>query len=268
MPVFEHDGISLHYEVEGDGPPLLLLAGMASDSASWAPIVPALSERFTVIRPDNRLTGRTRPLDAPVSLPLYAGDAAALLDHFGHARAHVAGHSMGGLIALQLAGDAPERLVSLTLIASAPLRSARNQHVLETLVALRESGAPEELWLRSFYPWLFVPGFFDDPANVPGAISAALGYAHAQGAAAMRRQVDALKAVDAAALAPRIACPAQAILGAQDLLYPLGEASAALERIEGIRIEVIEGAAHSVHWDAPDKVAAAIADFALQEQAA
>ena len=51
------DGVSLHYEIDGNGPPLMLIAGTASDSASWGPLVEPLSRRFTVIRPDNRSTG-------------------------------------------------------------------------------------------------------------------------------------------------------------------------------------------------------------------
>ena len=58
MPVLERDDLELHYEIEGDGPPLLMIAGMASDSASWAPLVPLLTPHFTLIRPDNRTTGR------------------------------------------------------------------------------------------------------------------------------------------------------------------------------------------------------------------
>ena len=255
MPELLLDDITLHYEVDGSGPPLLLIAGMASDSASWAPLVPLLAPHFTVIRPDNRMTGRTRPIEAAVSLPLYAADCAALLAHLGLGAAHVMGHSMGGLIAMQLAASHADQVATLSLLASAPLRSGRNQHILETMVDLRDSGAPEDLWLRSFYPWLFTPSFFDDPANVPGALSAAMAYAHAQGAAAMRRQVEALKELDAQALVPQISAPVQAILGAQDLLYPLEPTKAALNQFVNIRLEIIEQAAHSAHWDAPDLVA-------------
>lgn len=58
MPEFESSGATVHYEIAGDGPPLLLIAGTASDSASWGPLPPFLPGR-RLIMPDNRGTGRT-----------------------------------------------------------------------------------------------------------------------------------------------------------------------------------------------------------------
>ena len=56
MPELALKDITLHYEVDGSGPPLVLLAGMLSDSATWAVIAPLLTQNFTIIRPDNRTT--------------------------------------------------------------------------------------------------------------------------------------------------------------------------------------------------------------------
>lgn len=95
MPTFEQGNVSLHYEISGNGPPLLLIAGMMSDSASWAPLVPLLEPHFTVMRPDNRTTGRTMPMEAPASVDLFAADCAGLLEHLNLGPAHIMGHSLG-----------------------------------------------------------------------------------------------------------------------------------------------------------------------------
>ena len=95
MPKLERPDLSLHYEVTGNGPPLLLLAGFMSDHASWTPLVPLLAGHFSCIAPDNRTTGQTTPWDAPVSVKHMADDAVALMDHLGHDRFHIVGHSMG-----------------------------------------------------------------------------------------------------------------------------------------------------------------------------
>ena len=58
MPQFERPGASIHYEVTGNGPPLLLIAGTASDNASWGPLIPPLSEQFRLIMIDNRGSGK------------------------------------------------------------------------------------------------------------------------------------------------------------------------------------------------------------------
>ena len=66
MPSFTHDGIDTHYERKGRGRPLMLVAGLAADSAFWAPSVDALAAHYDVVMPDNRGAGRTTPLDAEI----------------------------------------------------------------------------------------------------------------------------------------------------------------------------------------------------------
>ncbi|AVO38941.1 alpha/beta fold hydrolase [Pukyongiella litopenaei] len=252
MPGLRLADVTLHYEIGGNGPPLLLIAGMASDSASWLPLLPLLEPRFTVIRPDNRSTGRTTPWEAPTGPAINAADCAALLAHLGLGPAHVLSHSMGGLIALQLGMDAPEAVASLTLAASAPMRLQRNSAIFRNLVAIRRSDAPPDTWLRALYPWLFDPAAFDDPAALDAAAAAALVYPHGQSADAMDHQLRALDRFDPSGL--RVAHPAQAILGGRDLLIPEAPARAALAALGDVPVHLIADAGHSIHWDAPHAV--------------
>jgi pimeloyl-ACP methyl ester carboxylesterase len=261
MPVLTLPDVALHYEIEGAGPPLMLLAGTASDSASWGPLVPGLARQFTVIRPDNRSTGRTRPLEAPLSLAHWAGDALALAAHLGLGPVAVAGHSLGGMIGLAMAAEAPGAVARLAMLASAPARIGRNLALFDLILRLRAPGQPPDLWLRAFLPWLFHPRFFEVPGQLEGALAQSLAYPHAQGPAAMAAQVAALAAADPAPLAPRVACPVLAVLAADDLLIPEGAARAALAPIPDLRVAVVPGAGHSVHWDAPEAVLAALIPF-------
>jgi pimeloyl-ACP methyl ester carboxylesterase len=228
---------------------------MMSDGASWGPLVPLLAPRFTVIRPDNRTTGRTSPLDAPAGLTEWAGDAVALLDLLGLPRAHVAGHSLGGLIALQMAAMAPERVGRLALLASAPVRLGRTEAVLRHLLTLREPGLPPDLWLRGLFPWLFHPRLFDDPAAVDVVVAASLAYPHAQGSEAMARQIKAYERSQGALEFPNPLPHTVAILAADDLFLPPVLARQALASLGPSRIVEIAEAGHSVHWDAPEAVA-------------
>ncbi|MDG1115717.1 MAG: alpha/beta fold hydrolase [Flavimaricola sp.] len=262
MPTAHLPGVDLHYEVEGSGPPVVLIAGAVSDSASWGPLVPLLAAHFTVIRPDNRLAGRTRMTsDGDVTLADWAGDIIALTDHLGIDRPHLVGHSLGGLIALAASDAAPDRVASLTLLSSAPMRLSRNTALFNTLLALRAEGQPPDLWLRAFFPWLFHPRFFDTPDGVEEAIRQSLAYPHAQPVAAMARQVAAMVQIDTEGLGSATACPALALLAADDLLIPGQTARAALAQVPGIRIETVAEAGHSIHWDAPDSVAEHVISF-------
>ena len=259
MPTLSLPDITLQYEITGDGPPLLLLPGMLSDNASWAPLIPLLSGRFTLILPDPRGAGRTVPWDAPLTLQALAGDMLALLDHLGHARAHVAGHSMGGLVALTLAGRAPGRVASVTCMASTPLPSARIPAIFAALTEARRAG-PEGLWLRQLFPWLFHDRFFRDPQAVEDAVAASLAYPHLQSAEAMAHQTRALGRLDIASLPQAVTVPGLALLAEEDALIPPGPAGRALERM-GLTVRTLPKAGHSLHWDAPEAVAGALADF-------
>lgn len=116
MPPLRH--IALYYETHGDGAPLLLIHGLGSSTLDWAPQVAHFSERFRVITLDVRGHGRSDKPPGPYSVPIFAGDLVELLDALHIESAHLAGISMGGMIAFQLAVDAPQRVRSLTIVNS------------------------------------------------------------------------------------------------------------------------------------------------------
>lgn len=261
MPDLALNDLSLHYEVEGTGPPLVLLAGMLSDNATWTPLVPLLSDDFTVIRPDNRTTGRTTPQDAPATMDYMVRDVIALMDHLGHARFHVAGHSMGGLMTLEIAGLFADRVASATVMASGRVRSPRTTAVFDALLAIRRMPNGEEAWLRALYPWIFEPGFFTQTANVDAALEAAQAYPFAQTADAMAHQIDAFSRFRPESSLSQITCPTLILYAAQDILVPPALARPGFEGIAQKTEVTVENAGHSIAWDAPADVSSTLLDF-------
>ncbi len=254
MPDLDLNDIRLHYEDDGTGEPVIMLAGMLSDSASWGPVVPTLAGAHRVIRPDNRTTGRTTPWDAPISVGQMAEDALGLLNHLQVDRFHIVGHSMGGLMGMELAGLAGERVASLSILASAPVRVPRTMAVFDTVAELRGVEGGETLWLKALYPWLFRPSFFNDPANAQAALAATLAYPYAQTRAAMLHQIEALRSFRPRTRLADIACPTQTVFAGHDLLIPEEEGRAAFSAIPGVEQSRIDDAGHSLHWDAPQEV--------------
>lgn len=118
MAYAENGATRLHYEVYGEGPPLLFLPGLGVGVREMRPLTDALSRHARVISVDNRGAGLSDMPKAPYSIGQMAADAAAILDDAGLASAHVLGFSMGGRIALELALSAPERVESLVLLAT------------------------------------------------------------------------------------------------------------------------------------------------------
>ena len=114
------DGITLEYEVQGSGEPVVFIHG-ALIANSFEPLIaePVLRERFGLIRYHRRgFAGSSHP-DGPTSISVQVADCLALIRSLGIQQAHVVGHSGGGIIALQLALDAPEAVRSLSLLEPA-----------------------------------------------------------------------------------------------------------------------------------------------------
>ena len=260
MPFLERPDIRYHYEVSGSGPPLVLIAGFMSDSASWGPLVPLLEPHFTLIRPDNRSTGRTTPWDAPCGPQQWAEDVKTLMEILGHAKYHVVGHSLGGFIGWQLAQTVPDRVASLSIAAVAIRSFERNTALFRALIDVRRTNATDETWLRLLYPWLIYSEKYETPGLIDAFVSASTAYAHAQTVGAMEHQLNALYGdVDPTPFESVPPVPLSALLAREDLLVPL---TLATPTLTGVDTQIIEEAGHALHWDQPETVAEHIVSFA------
>ena len=108
----------MHYQVHGQGDPVLLIMGFVVGREVWAPQIEDLCRDFQICSFDNRGIGKTDTPPPPYSMSDMAKDTLALMDHLGWPDAHVVGFSMGGMIAQQLALMAPERVRTLSLIST------------------------------------------------------------------------------------------------------------------------------------------------------
>jgi pimeloyl-ACP methyl ester carboxylesterase len=110
------NGVELEYEVRGTGEPVLLIDMLIADC--FVPLLPepALAHRYQLIRYHKRGWVGSTHTPPPVSIAEHAADAAALLEHLGVRRAHIAGHSTGASIGAQLALDHAEKVHTLTLL--------------------------------------------------------------------------------------------------------------------------------------------------------
>jgi len=104
------NGISLHYAIYGEGPPVLLLHGALANADYWGHQVPVLAQRRTVIVMDSRGHGRSTRDARPFGYDLMADDVISLMDTLGVPRADVVGWSDGGIVALDLAMRHPDRV--------------------------------------------------------------------------------------------------------------------------------------------------------------
>ncbi len=253
--------VDLYFEEHGAGLPLLLTAGLASDSQSWLPVGPVLAARRRVIVVDNRGCGRTSPPDAPAGIALIADDCIALLRHLGLDRVDVVGHSMGGFVAQSLAARHPEHVDHLVLAATAARNSARNNALFRSWAAAMVDGRAPSQWFLQLLLWILSPRFFADPAAVRAAIDYALTYPYPQDAPAFAAQVEALCAFDGTAALPRLPARTLVLVGADDLLFPVATCRELGAAIPGARMAVIDDAAHAIALEQPAAFAAAVLGF-------
>ena len=112
------NGIQLAYERHGKGTPLVLLHGYPLDHHLWDDVVLLLKDTFDLIIPDLRGFGESTTVDSPYTMDDLASDIVGLLDHLGIQKTAIAGHSMGGYVALAFARLYPERMSGLGLVSS------------------------------------------------------------------------------------------------------------------------------------------------------
>ncbi|MGJ8657461.1 MAG: alpha/beta fold hydrolase [Akkermansiaceae bacterium] len=118
MPSFTYDDFTMHYEIHGEGEPVLCIMGITAPGAVWEVHVEEWKKSFQCITPDNRGVGFSDKPVGEYTSEMMADDHVRLLDHLGIEKAHVVGCSMGSVIAQQVALRHPERVRSVTLMCS------------------------------------------------------------------------------------------------------------------------------------------------------
>lgn len=111
-------GCSLAYKVQGQGPPVVFIQGVGLHGDGWLPQTAFLSSEFRCLTFDNRGVGRSNPPGAPITVGRMASDTLAVMDAAGFDAAHLVGHSLGGIVAEQIALANPERVMSLSLLCT------------------------------------------------------------------------------------------------------------------------------------------------------
>lgn len=258
MPYAHNGGARIHWETEGDGPPLLLIMGLGYSMAMWHRLRPVLAESFTVIAFDNRGVGKSDVPEPPYSIPDMTRDAVAVLDAAGIDAAHVFGVSMGGVIAQELALTYPARVRSLVLACTAcggPDAVLADPEVVDALVA-RAQMTPEE-GVRVMVPYVY------DASTPPDRIEAdiELRLQHYPSTTGYVGQLQAVIGYETYQRLGAIAVPTLVIHGESDRLVPHGNGADLTRRIPGARFVSLANASHIFFTDQPEAALRALLGF-------
>lgn len=262
-------GGRLYYEAEGEGHPLLLLAGGLGDLRMWDVQVPAFAERYRVIRFDFRGFGRTETQKVPFS---NRADAAAVLDHLDAKSAHVVGQSRGGVIALDLAIERPELVDSLVIVAGGAggFRPELPEGV---------EGPPwddmERLWegkdwatLAELETRVWVDGWGQPATRVDAGLRRRVHdfILSTYQAEYEEGEPEALQPPAAGRLG-EVRAPTLVVIGSVDEPGGILNSRFVADTIAGARLVEFEGVAHMVHMEQPERFNRLVLDFLAEVEA-
>jgi len=260
MPNVQLGGVDLHYEQSGSGDDLLLLCGLGDDHTAWDAQVAAFRDRFRITVVDNRGVGRSSLPDGPFGVADMAADAAALLDHLGIGRTHVAGFSMGGAIAQELALLRPELVRSLVLVGSWARGDRYVNSVFESIVWMAGIADSDAAFLNAFLPWCYAPALYED-GRIDDIVAAMLANPYPQDTEAFQRTTRACMAHDTLDRLDAIEAPTLVVSGEIDIFLPPRFSRALADGIPGAELVSLPDRAHQPFQEAPEEFDAIVAAF-------
>jgi 3-oxoadipate enol-lactonase len=241
--------IEVPYRVDGaeDAPPLVLSNSLGSTSEMWDPQVPALSERFRLIRYEHRGHGDAPVPPEPYDLDDLGGDVVALLDRLGIERTDFCGLSLGGMVGMWLGINAPERIRRLVLLCTSPMLSREHDWALRgRTVREQGTGAVADAVVERWFTPRYAEEHPDTVARMRAMVTEtpATGYAGCCGAIERMDLVPELGSIRA---------PTLVVAGTEDPATPPPHAEVIAEHIPDCRMELVP-AAHLASWERPDEV--------------
>lgn len=238
--------ITMNYEQQGSGEPLILIPYLAADNACYAFQVADYAKHFTCISVDPRGAGETDKPDSAYSTELMADDVSGLMQAIGVERAHISGLSLGGAIGMWLAVKYPEKVKSLSIHSGWSKSDAFLKTIVESwLMLLKGTGSVPEMIINGIFPWCFTPELYVNKPDYIEALAAFVRSRPPQPAEAFKRQAEAVMAHDIEAELSKIKAPTQITFGRHDQVTSTRFADVLTENIRGSELIIFEDCSHA-----------------------
>lgn len=246
MAVVNANGVNLYYNIEGSGPPLLLITGMGGHSRAWTPVLPLLTPHYRCIMFDTRGTGRSDVPVGPYTIDELADDTAALIRKLELGPVSVMGVSMGASIAQSLAIRHGKLLERVILVSAFPAYTSVQQAWLEIFLAVYQSNAPREARAAINLAWVYTPKLLSDHERVAGLIRLTADDPHAVTPAGLEAQAHGLRRYDSRAGLPKIKNRTLVLVGAEDVLTPVSQSVEIAGLIPEAELKVLPRGGHGL----------------------
>ncbi len=248
------NGIAQYYERFGSGPPVILIHALGLDHHLWDPQIPSLAARCTVIAYDLRGHGATDVPPGPYTMADFAEDLVGLVDALGFEQVHLAGISLGGMVAQEFVLTWPQRVRSLVLAdtTSEYNQEARRQFAERARIAEERGMGP--LIEPTLARWFTPPFRTERPAEVTRIVDI-LARTNPAGYAASCR---AISRIDFTERLVNVTAPTLVLVGSEDTSTTPDMALKIHEYIPGSLYQVIPDAAHLSNVARPEEFAQAV----------
>ena len=250
MPKIQAGSITMNYDQQGSGEPLVLIPYLAADYACYAFQVADYSKQFTCISVDLRGTGESDKPGGVYSTEMFADDVAALMQALGVPKAHVFGLSLGAAVGMWLAAKYPDRVKSLSLHSAWP----KSDNFLKTvvqgwqLIAKAMNSVPEMV-IQGIFPWCFTPELYAQKPDYIQALSDFVRSRPQQPIDAFIRQSDAALSHDAEAQLGKIRAPTQITFGRHDMVTSTRFAERLTGGIKRSELHIFEDCSHAALYE-------------------
>ena len=268
MPKVKANNITINYDQQGTGEPLILIPYLAADYACYAFQVADYAKHFTCISLDLRGTGGTDKPEGAYSTELFADDVAAFMEALGIQKAHVSGLSLGAATGMWLAAKHPDKVKSLSLHSGWTKTDPFLKTVVEGWqVMAKELGSVPEMVILGIFPWCFTPELYAAKPDYIQSLADFVRSRPAQPLEAFLQESNAVLAHDAEAHLGQIKAPTQITFGRHDQVTSTRFADRMKSGIKDAELVIFEECAHAPIYEKVEEFNAKTLAFLKQHTA-
>jgi pimeloyl-ACP methyl ester carboxylesterase len=259
MPILRSDDAEIYYEIQGDGPPVVLLHPFPAHHEFWRPVIPALQSRYRLILPDLRGHGQSEVGQGPAVMAKHAADIARIMDAVEVGEAAFIVCSIGGYIVFEFLRRYRARVSALALCDTRPQAdtSEARANRLKNADAVLEQGSPQ--FLESMIPKLLgTTTVSSRPDLVEAALRMMRGVSPENISLVLRGMAER---PDSTPDLKHINLPTLIVIGEEDTLSSGADGELMRQNIPGSRLKMIPKAGHYAPWERPEAVAPLLRQF-------
>jgi 3-oxoadipate enol-lactonase len=246
MPKVKANNLTINYDQQGSGEPLILIPYLAADYACYAFQVSEYAKHFTCISLDLRGTGESDKPETPYTTEHLADDVAAFIQAMGIKKAHVSGLSLGAAIGMWLAAKYPDTVMSLSLHSGWPKTDPYLKAIVESLqVVAKASQSVPDMVIRALFPWCFTPELYAAKPEYIQSLADFVRSRPAQSVASFLLQSNAVITHDVEAQLSKITAPTLITFGRYDTATSTRFAEPMKRGIRNSEVLIFEGCSHA-----------------------